>query len=110
MLAVCLLAALVLVVVVALDRQNGAHSRTVALLLDKAETDRQTHAAQIASLLQRIQAPQAAVIEHATRGHEGPRDLDPLSDQETVEQQDIEMARLAVEAIEAREAELAKMP
>jgi hypothetical protein len=79
-------------------------------LLADAKADRTAHAEQVAALCQRLQAPQAAALEHAIRNHDGPRDLDPLSDQETVEQQDAEMARLAVEAIEAREAELAELP
>lgn len=63
--------------------------------LETLERDREAHRAEVQTLLQRIQAPEIAVVEHqqATAVDENPY---PLTDEESAEAQD-ERARVIAE-------------
>jgi hypothetical protein len=95
----------------ALIAQSAAFVAVVWLLLrhlrgrDAAlERDRDARRDEIQTLLQRIQAPQQAVLEHAVRHAGPPPDGSPRSERESAEASDEQLrARLMVEEIEALE-------
>lgn len=81
---------------------------TVERCFDALERDRVEHRAEIQTLLQRIQAPEAAVFQHATQTAGALENVYPLTETEQAHAQDAHLAAQAVLAeIHGREAEMA---
>jgi hypothetical protein len=79
--------------------QSGEVSR---LLVQSLEHERDAHRQEVQTLLQRIQAPEVAVLQHAQEGTT-PEAIWPLSDDESAEAQDD--VRTALDRIATLEAE-----
>ena len=82
------------------------HHQTVGRLVEAAGQDRVAHRAEVQELLQRIQAPEVAVVQYAT-GEVPVENRYPLDDEEQAQAQDVGLAAKAIlEEIHSYETEV----
>lgn len=79
----------------------GAHRLELLGLLERSEREREAHRHEVAQLLQRIQAPQMAAIEHAQAQVTSDNDGLPPTDEQLAEEQQRAAALRQIDEIEA---------